>query len=894
MNWFKTLTSYIVVAQIVLVPALSHAQNTDGNTATLTKYAKVSDYDSRLDLQGKKMLLIDRSTRKVAIEIPLRDNKTLTQYSPKALNQKIAAELMKAKIANSAAWSHAVKSFPTESAMFFVALGGMVAVQLFTDYANNPVGMKQHIDHQLSPVGQIGFFMFMYSQGVTSNALNLWLKRPNLAMPIGMLGMTVGLAVQTYFSQVATDPHIRACAASFFKGETPESDSHPCEDAYKYLVLDKKILEGPGVASLLGTFLISVGGKAALGATLRLIGFEIGMWVAPGGLAMKFGRLLVNSANIAAFTVIQMKLEHMIGYAWKNYFDGNEFVTFNDSFVAAIEAQKRSQWKSKSSEMAKDLREFSKKMSEWRVNNLSEAYMANQAWSEFLMNLTSMYNASYNFYSTYVDQLNSQNSLVDRAYPLNGVTAKGLNAGHEDLYLVRPERIELLQAETTLDVAAKVADRIRGGYYKSLGFNREQLNAVLRIQTGLASEDVNTKGRSILELNNLIRKYSMITVGSPLFSRELQMIHGLLGQPKPLFEKGRGFAASMLLSPNTMSVYKDLQLDSVNGRFATPDVTDYFVVQMICGPEIARREKVITMLKGFPAQFRPPALTLDDGNKDDLCSSAGQPIAKERIYNLPFSGYKTAPEYLRAKMDPEVAKDFITWWEKGTEAPLKEAFKGFAASYKEVVAKLYKGLNNTQNSSWNRGFISNGALLAAFQELRLYSLILGELLKDSYKTQNKIEIPNIYLNATIDPKITMSAADYAKSKKPLLALLGRASRYDFNTLLSMQPNADSRSLKIQKKLENQFAIMNGLIQKAQKQSVKSETFQNQMKAVEATLSEFSSLFGINKDNPGPGLVTLNEDQKTLAVTCLELLQSISQELAMYGNMAGTASYPEAK
>jgi hypothetical protein len=919
MSWFKILTSYLVVAQITLVPLLSHAQSYEvekealtetgkQNTAAYSKYAEKLGYDSRLDIKNKKMYMIDRTTKKVAIEVPLSDEKVLTQYSPKNLNQRMAAEFMKLKVSGGAAWSHTVKSFPTESAMFALALGGMVAVQLFTDYANNPVGMKQHIEHQLSPVGQIGFFMFMLSQGVTANVLNMWLKKPSLGIPIGMLGMTVGYSVQTYFSQIAMDERVRACAASVFKGEKIENDAHPCQTAYKENVLKQKILEAPGVISLLGTFLITVGGKMALGAALKLVGFEIGMWMAPGGMTMKFGRLLLNAANIASFTVIQMKIEHLAAYAWKNYFDGKEFVDINDRFVSQIEGLKKSQWTSSSEDLNKELREFSKKMSEWRVTNLSEAYMANQAWSEFLGLLTANYNASYAFYSDYTNHLKEEGSLIDRQYPLNGVTPKDIQENKESLYLTHPDNIQSMQVETTMDVAAWLAANIQSGYYKKLGFNQDQQQAMVRVQAGLANEDINVKGKAILELNSLISKSMMNVVGSHDFGRELNAVYVRLGQPLPMFEKGRGFAASILLAKPTMETYKDAKVEKVNGRFSTPDITDFYVVQMMCGPDVSQKEKVISTVKGFPAKFSPPALALDEGDKDNLCFGAStQAWPKERIYNLPFSKQRTAPDYLRANIDPEAAKDFAAWWDKGTESQLKEAFAGFKESYKEVSKKLYAGLNNTQMSAWNRGLVSNGAIIASFQELRMYNLVLGEILKDTYKAQTKTEIPQQYLNVTLDEKIAVSSQDFAKSQKPLLAHLGRGSRFDFNTLVSKNPNAKTRSLKIQKQLENEFLVLNQLIQKAQKGLVKTKEFMDQKTAIENKLSEFGVLLGVAVSGkamamPKPGevvaeatsLVTLDDKQKALAVTCLELLQTVSQELVMYGNMATTGMYQNEK
>lgn len=912
MNWSRILTSYFVIAQLVLAPVFSYAgapelevqngQLTDAgkkNAAALSEYAAKMNYDSRVDSANGKMYFIDRESKKTVGEVILRDQKSLMEYSPSTLNKRLSAGIAGLKMANKASMEHAWKSFPVESGAFFLALGGMTAVQLLTNYADNPVGMKQHIEHSLSPVGQLGFFMFMYSQGITSNALSMWMKNPKMGMPIGMLGMTVGMAVQSYFSQVVGDPHIRACAAKIFQND--KSVENACDGAYKYFVLDKKILEGPGIASLLGSFLLITGARMAAGAVLRMVGIELGTLLVPGGVEVKALRwvvtLAVSGANAALFTAVQMKLEQYISYAWKNYFDGKEFVGFNDDLVEKIAAQKKSNWTGKASDLNSEVKDFSKKMEAWRVNNLSDAYGAHQAWSEFLGQLTQMYAASFNFYDTYVPEvLATKDSMIDRVYPLNGVTPKDLSDGSGDHYVNRPDRIEYMQAQTTVDVANMIGQNISSGYYKNMGVLPDQIKSLAAIQAGLANEDLVVKGKAINELNRQFYINSQSHGVNP-YLNELSAISRKLGnQPEPLMDPGSGFTASFKYSPSFNETVKGLEFSRMTGLFATANAADFFVVQMMCGPDTSKNEPMISIVKGFPAKFSPPSIALTTSDKDSLCHTYGMtPLMRNAIYKFPAGKkYGSTPEYLRANINPEVSQDFKTWWAQRTEAPMRQAFDGFGKMYKGIIGKLYNGLNETRNSAWNQGLISNGAMNAAFQEIRLYSLILGEMLKDSYKAQHNQALPAEYFNTNLDAKITISAADYMKSEKPLLGLLQRGSRYDFNTLLSANPNADSRSLKIQTELEYQFALMNGLIQKARTQSVLSSAYQDQMKSIEAKLSEFSGLLGVNKDNPAPGLVTLGAEQKALAVTCLELLQSVSQELSMYGNMAGTARYPDSK
>lgn len=927
MNWSKIIASYFVIAQMVLAP-ISHAatpglETKDGqlteegqkSAAAISEYASKLNYDSKLDLPNSKMLLIDRSTKKVVGEVALRDEKSLMEYSPSRLNKRLAAGLSSFKMASKQSALHAWKSFPIESLAFFLALGAATALQLSNDYAGNPVGMKQHIEHSLSPVGQFGFFIFMYSQGVTSNLLNVWLQRPSLGMPISMVGMTVGMSANSYFTQVMQDVHFRNCAASIFQNKKIEGVKNPCDGVYKYLVVDKKILEGPGIASMLGSLLVVTGARMAIGTVLRIVGVELATLFVPGGIEIKGVRWLLALAssgiNAAAFTAVQLKLEHYISYAWKNYFDGKEFNDINDKLVAQIEAQKTSQWTNKTNNLNKDIKDFSVKMSAWRVHNLSEAYRAHQNWSAFLAELTSMYAASYGFYKVYATELTAQDSLIDLTYPLQGVVPKNMADGHEENFLTRPDRIQAMQQETAKDVSKVLGTNLENGYYRNRGYAKFQLDIIKNIQAGLASDDATTQGKAILALNDARRKYAQNVVGAMEFPGDLYRIAAMLGQPNPMFEKGRGYATALMKAPSVLELVKGAPLTNYNGLFKTPTPADYFLVQMMCGPDFTRKEKVISVTKGFPAKFSAPTIALDDEAKETLCfGTATTQLGSERLYNLPVVTQKSAPEFLRANLNPEVAKDFDVWWETNTEKELKAAFNEFGRLYKAIVAKLYTGLNQTKNSSWNTGMVSNGAMIAAFQEARLYSLILGELLKDAYKIQNKAALPAAYFNDAVDRKTTVTAELYKMSKKPLLGLLAYAPRFDFATLTSAQPNADSRSLKVQKQLEGEFAILNGLIQSARTQSVKSADYQAQLTSIEAKISEFSALLGVKKDEAASAfampempsldnstekptaLVTLNPEQRALAVTCLELLQALSQELTMYGNMAGTARFPD--
>ncbi len=103
-------------------------------------------------------------------------------------------------------------------------------------------------------------------------------------------------------------------------------------------------------------------------------------------------------------------------------------------------------WNGSNEGLQKEVTEFREKMLSWRMMNLSEVYEGHQNWSDALKRLTSMFNASYNFYDAFINEL--RNSRFQQAavrpleinYPLNGVTPLDLEPGKGDIILISPLR----------------------------------------------------------------------------------------------------------------------------------------------------------------------------------------------------------------------------------------------------------------------------------------------------------------------------------------------------------------------------------------------------------------------------------------------------------------------
>lgn len=956
MNWLKKLAAFFAATNMILAPVLAQAQQPQAaplSAADQTKLTQYKDYleplgyELVLDEKADKALVYQKNTHQLAMEIPFGREENLRKFSPKNMNAMMLDEMVKIKDASKAAWSHSYKNLPTETAIFFMAMGAVVAGELITNYAQNPVGMKQHIDHQLSPLGVVSFFTFMYSQGVTSNVLAMYLTNPKFGRFIPYLGMVVGSFAQTYFSQIISDPNVRACGKTWLGGQITDADkaagvdADPCSKAYDYLVVHKKIWEfAPGIVSMLASSVIAgLVETVAQRAVIRMVGVEIATLLIPGGLEVKGIRLLLTKGlQIGLFVAIDAWLSSKVIFAWKNIFDGGEFNTVNDKLVQDIFDQRKAQWKADKTAMVDDLKDFRKRSSDWRMVNLAEVYEAHQNWSEMLEQMTGMFNASYGFYNAFVNEVRDSqggkpNRPLNMSYPMNGVKAKDLADGKEDLYFTNPKFVEPMQVDTVNDVAAYISQSLQSEAYKY--FLPPELETLKKIRDLLANDDIMKKAQGLLELNKALATAAQTMYFTSEGLQELRKIYAMLGAPNPLLEPGRGFGATYEQAPTTAETLKGVNYYRVVGMYKTDHITDALVMQMVCGPDAENGENLIRNTTGFPAIFMPPQIQKPNEDLKNVCYGSGE-IPTSGIYRMPVRGadgkqYTGYLDYLKSNIRPSVLGGeesvFPDWWKKTTESQVQAAFEGFGAKYDTIVANLISKIYREGNSSLNAGPMANGAITSLFQEARVYQVVLGELLKDTYQAQKNSPLPNSYFSndKQQEPAVIYTRQQAMYGKIPLLSMLAQTPTLEFDRLIqpfTLNPNVKSLarpprgySLQIQKEVEQQLSVMNGLLKQikvvtvpdqdswwnsakqwvgmgghtAIQSDLENSQLEDQLKKIQETLSQFSALLGVGDNNDG-ALVSLNDDQRDIAVTCLESLQSLATEMMMYGTIANAVSW----
>lgn len=852
-------------------------------------------YRISVDMTNKKTTVYTKDSSNAVMEFPFADEGTLRKFSPKSLNTLILNEMRKVNTANKEAFSHSLKNLPAESAIFFMAMGAVVAGQLITNYSQNPVAMKQHVEHSLSPIGVFGFYTFMYSQGVTSNVLAMYMTNPKFHHMIPYLGMTVGAFVQGYLTQIASDPNVMACAKVMMGGTVSDKalqagvDKDPCSKAYDYLVLQKKLWEfAPGIVSMLASSAIAGIGQAVITKTvLRITGFDIATLLLPGKMEVKGIRLLlVKGLQIAAFVAIDQWLNSKVNYAWKNIFDGRELGKISDNLEADVNALKKSNWQGNDSSLQANMKLFREKMSAWRMVNLSNVYEAHQSWSEALNQLTGMYNASYVFYNDFVEQVRGERfgdsgvKPLQRISPLYGVVAKGVTADRKDLYLLKPIWIENMQLLTVQELAPKAKALLAADTFKYLtGKEKATFTEVVQL---LQSTDKMVLGKAFAKLNAAIAKGAELSAPSTLMIANttssryylpmLNQLRSMYGNPIPMVEKGRGWVNAYADTPTTSEKVNNVPYYRKVGIFSTPKVTDYFVMQMACGPDVERGEKAIKQALGYPSVFLPPTLRYE-GDHFDVCHwfkeqsflqslvNGSQTMSPaEDIYKSPVKSakgqYDGFVSYLLNQLRPSALgnaneSNFDKWWKRNTEAQMQAAFVEYGKQYDKIVAKMIQGIYRQGRSSLNAGPAYNGTMNAAFQEQRVYLSLLAELIKPTQK-------------------------------------------YDMNLENNLQ---GSIALPLLRNVEAQFAVLNGLIRKIKvvtkegREQIESplENYQleEQLQAIQIALGKVSEALGVGE---GAQNMKLKPAQRNMAVSALENLQGIAAEIMMYGSMANAVSW----
>ena|GEM_PF-2005159 len=983
---FSQITSYFIAASLVTSPLLAQAQQqTRGSIRPVPQkyrdnfvkdrnYMANLGYDVRWDHAGRRGLVYDSETKELVMDMPYTSDAELRKHSPSRVESEwviAMAKLAAEQAADSKAWQktkdtaalvknstkasfvHTYKRLPTESAMFFMAMGAVAAGQLVLDYSQNPIAFHQHIEHQLSPLGVIGFGSFMLTQGIASNIMGAYFGNTKLKYMIPYLGMTAGFFVQSYLSQMLADPNVIVCAKSMMGMKPTQRDfelgatENACDAAYEYLIVKKQLwILAPGLASMLlssaaaaalqkgaqmgaakaagGSFKAVMTGLNTMNQTGRVVStgvkslrwLELAVLLTPGQMQVKGIRaVIVHGLQITAFVALDAWFNRWVTAAWKNAFDGMALENTNESLVENINAMKQANWDGDEKPLVENLKEFKTQMADWRMMNMASVYEAHQNWSTALDKMTGTYNAAKSFYIDFADQVrNSRYNLqaqkpLEQIYPLKGVIADGLPEDQVDQYFTFPKNLEQQQVDTvkkavgylelkSIDDNSKINPTEKAALKKMIA----DLNAGLK---AYSPERGYFLGRALYEFNRARYTLSQSRSQTQEFMQILDIATQIMGRPDPMLAPGRGYMTMYAAAPVNAEKLKGAQFDHSKhqvGIFAAPTLTDKFVMQMICGPDANNGEMLTKDKYGFQSTFTPPRLHANKVDLSVICTMSNNVKLDhaDTFYtrDVKATDGKTYRGYLQYLMANPVAgaigdaekSTTEDWWNRTTESQVKAAYENYGRSYNQIVSEMLEAMHRPDRAMMNMGPISNGIAASIEEQQDIYYTMLSDLLHPT-KSAFSVKFGMQKTRTRMLPQLAKVKSEFDKlfSMIEAIKVVPAGQMPDFEGKVRCDGPVDY--VRIESNLEN-------------------TDIDAQVQAVQLAIANVGKAMGMNQKPAAGGMmaaptmeeldaepvaevaqvVTLNKQQTAYATEILEGLDALAQEYSTYARIANAVTW----
>ncbi len=351
----------------------------------------------------------------------------------------------------------AVIKLPKEMLVFAISMGAIVAFKLFTNYAQNPIGMLQHLEHQLSPIGALSFYLFIASQGITAEYLTFLLRRPGAAVYINYLAMTVGFTVQSLSAELLADPNVKSCVGTLMTAwNMKKEELTACQNVYTtYATIDKLNQYGPALSSMLISTALSGYGQTKLSQGLAFTAFEVtvrgyeklgakllksSMFFIPGKLQYTgFKALLAHGFNITLFVGIDQMIYNTVVDTYDNLVQGSWILNNRQKEITEfIYKNDQARWRGEFSEKDIELIEkTNRQISNWKMANLRLVMEANANWKMMLEKMNNLYFATQEFYSMIINSASTykydffERQSLNKAYPLWGVSIEETDLSKE-------------------------------------------------------------------------------------------------------------------------------------------------------------------------------------------------------------------------------------------------------------------------------------------------------------------------------------------------------------------------------------------------------------------------------------------------------------------------------
>jgi hypothetical protein len=529
--------------------------------------------------------------------------------------------------------------------------------------------------------------------------------------------------------------------------------------------------------------------KLSLGITLKTIMLVSGL--TPEGAVVRFG---MQALQAMVFVTVNQIVLPYIKTPWETWQQGTDITASIDEIYKEIDRTEKNKWAwtpmpkpdiCQTGQQVPDaapyfppecykpdikpgdqIRELGVKYKKWRQFILADAYTAQGNWKDYLNRFQNTYVDAKNFYAdllklisdraTPAAQHDELHAKLYQALPFNGLNTNV----PANICSLSPKDAAVLQQAAAIAKNA-LYDRLMGNV--KLAWGSHEVEDLHKIMNGLEAldcvqnKDMSWLGRvslyqkAIEALNqelkqgqaNMAHGASILDLNNDLSQDAFKKLAQILGDAKPL-----AVGMSYLLDTNSDDTIIDQKLKDDHplslGLAATPDMVDYLLASMTCGPEaedvklvnerprnfaekaigwlgydvnIGSSNSIVDVVYGgkdpssgqrlnekifeVRASFKPPKIIAAD---KDLCSSWPGGVRRDKpfwnihqaqfdIDGTPYQGLlEVVKNFARDGVLGQSEKDGYSidaWWAANVEPHVLETVNIFVADFQHIVDKMF-------------------------------------------------------------------------------------------------------------------------------------------------------------------------------------------------------------
>jgi hypothetical protein len=602
---------------------------------------------------------------------------------------------------------------------------------------------------------------------------------------------------------------------------------------------------------------------------------------------------------------------------------------------------------------------FSKEIGKFRELNMQDILISQSNWSNYLSQVSGQYRAAKSFYFDFLGEIWEKQHgrykdyvrLIDRPLPLFGVLPKNLNSDRQDAFRTQPDQVEEMQLQTVREKTMAALAQLNSHALQHSNLNTQTITFLRNLIAPLQTSNAMESGKILEDINKYLgikRPRKVMPVEGIQFLRAFRTS---MGDPKPQFYPGIGYFDAYMKNPNSAQISEGVPFQNYFGTLRTSTLPESLVASMVMGPELRNGENLIHERGGHKAVFKAPRIVKDQGLRlfPSLISEMPESYDFSPIVHTPFRVHgpqermgetpqvegRSVYQYLTAgNIDSNILNadenSVLNWWTSQIETQFVGAWMDYEQKFSDIIVRLVRqlwrnettfirnGVTTTNGDSiWNRGEVSNSAMVSLRQERQLYLLILGELFRDIGARAGTLQ-------SQVSPTPNPAINHHPAYETTLMQLLRENHSLDFSSLVN-QTNLrgkvrvgwqmNNSNLNWQNLVVSKFTALENEIRKIQVKRVQlngrktevtvttasNETLKTLTEDLKQTLNLLGFALGMKVPEAEEAalaeqgvtrLATATEYQNVVIQTAIQGLTKIAEQMQNFGTIANTASYRE--